>query len=245
MKIKITFLGTAGWLGLNNSETSCILIEEKKFNLILDLGTGVKNINNIKIKKKPTFIFLSHLHLDHIIGVHYLNFIRDFPNLKIFTHALHYDSFKKLFNSPYTLNFKKYKKKIEIYKFSKKLNIDLPFQYTFKKLIHPDNSYGFKFIIQNKKIVYCTDTRYCKNILKLSKKSDLLILECNQIKKKNNYHLSANEIKKNFNKFSSQKIVLTHYSPDEFKNYKERNIKLKKLKNLNINILKDLDVIFL
>jgi ribonuclease BN (tRNA processing enzyme) len=57
LKIKITFLGTAGWLGLNNSETSCILIEEKKFNLILDLGTGVKNINNIKIKKNQLLFF--------------------------------------------------------------------------------------------------------------------------------------------------------------------------------------------
>ena len=71
--MKVTFLGTNGWYNYENHETSCVFIEAKKVNLIFDLGSGIKNLKKINFTKKPTYIFLSHLHLDHIIGIHYLS----------------------------------------------------------------------------------------------------------------------------------------------------------------------------
>ena len=228
--MKITFLGTNGWYNYDNHETSCVLIQSLKFNIILDLGSGIKNLNKITLNKNPTFLFLSHLHLDHIIGAHYLSSIKKLPNLKILMHKKYLDPFKNIFNNPYTLKYTAFKNNIKIDTFSKKLKNQLPFNFVQKKLDHNDPSYGFKFFIENKIISYCTDTRYCKNLLNISSNSDLLILECNQIKKKNNHHLSFEEIKKNLSNFNSQSIALTHFGPDDFKNIKERFLKLKKKK---------------
>ena len=40
--MKVTFLGTNGWYNFDNQETSCVLIESKQFNIILDLGSELK-----------------------------------------------------------------------------------------------------------------------------------------------------------------------------------------------------------
>ena len=182
--MKITFLGTNGWYNYENNETSCVFVQSRNFNLIFDLGSGIKNLNKIVFKEKPTYLFLSHLHLDHIIGTHYLSSIKKLSNLTIILHKTYYNSFKQIFNKPYTLKYIKYKTKIRFMTFSKDKMCKVPFEFTFKKLNHSDPSYGFKLFLDNKILTYCTDTRYCENILKLSKNSDLLILECNQFKKK-------------------------------------------------------------
>ena len=55
--MKVTFLGTNGWYNYDNHETSCVLVESKKYNLIFDLGSGIKNLNKIKFKKKNIYIY--------------------------------------------------------------------------------------------------------------------------------------------------------------------------------------------
>ena len=245
--MKITFLGTNGWYNYDNQETSCVLIEAKDFNLILDLGSGIKNLNKINLREKKTYLFLSHLHLDHIIGIHYLSSIKKLKNLKIIVNKKYLNSFEKIFNNPYTLKHSKHKNKIKIMTFSEVSKPKIPFDFIFKKLNHSDPSYGYKFFLDNKIVSYCTDTKYCENIFKLSKNSDLFILECNQMTRKNNFHLSFQEIKKNINKFNTKKIALTHFGPEDFTSVKDRFLKLNKKINLQKNIkffiTKDLDCI--
>tara|TARA_B100001029_G_C15031075_1_gene436987 strand:+ start:156 stop:899 length:744 start_codon:yes stop_codon:yes gene_type:complete len=245
--MKVTFLGTNGWYNYDNHETSCVLIEAKKTNLIFDLGSGIKNLNKINYSIKPTYLFLSHLHLDHTIGTHYLSSIKKLPSLKIIINKKYNESFKKLFSDPYTLKYSKYKNKIKILNFDTNSTPRLPFKFISKKLNHSDPSYGFKFFIDKKIISYCTDTKYCENIFKLSRNSDLLILECNQMKKKNNFHLSFQEINKSISRFNSKKIALTHFGPEDFSSIEDRYLKLKKKinlhKNIKILITKDLDCI--
>jgi ribonuclease BN (tRNA processing enzyme) len=245
--MKITFLGTNGWYNYDNHETSCVLIEAKNFNLILDLGSGIKNLNKINLREKKTYLFLSHLHLDHIIGIHYLSSIKRLKDLKIIVNKKYLKFFEKIFNNPYTLKHSKHKNKIKIMTFSEVSKPKIPFDFIFKKLNHSDPSYGYKFFLDNKTVSYCTDTKYCENIFKLSKNSDLFILECNQMKIKNNFHLSFQEIKKNINKFNTKKIALTHFGPEDFTSVKDRFLKLKKKinsqKNIKFFITKDLDCI--
>ena len=247
--MKITFLGTNGWYNYDNNETSCVFLQSSNFNLIFDLGSGIKNLNNIDFDEKPTYLFLSHLHLDHIIGTHYLSSIKKLNNLTIIVHQNYYANFKKIFNKPYTLKYSKYKKKIKFMTFSKYKKCKIPFKFSFINLNHSDPSYGFKFFLDGKIVSYCTDTSYCENIFKLSNNSDLLILECNQFKKKNNFHLSFEEIKKNINKFNSKKIALTHFGPEDFKTIKDRflkiNNRLNSTKKIKLFVTRDLDSISL
>ncbi len=245
--MKITFLGTNGWYNYKNTETTCIFVQSNKVNLILDLGSGIKNLNNIIFKDRPTYLFISHLHLDHIIGIHYLSMVKKLKDLTIIVHKNYYNNFKRIFNKPYTLKHTKYKRKIKFMTFAKNKNCKVPFKFLFKKLKHSDPSYGFKFFLENKIISYCTDTKYCNNIFELSKNSDLLILECNQFKMKNNFHLSFQEIKRNIEKFKTNKISLIHFGPENFKTLKDRHIKLKKKikmnKKIQLFVTKDLDVL--
>ena len=242
--MKVTFLGTNGWYNYDNQETSCVLLETKKFNVILDLGSGIKNLNRIKFKPKKTFIFISHLHLDHIVGIHYLSSIAKLEDINIILHKKYIKKFKNIFNKPYTLKFTNFKNKISIVSFEENNYPKIPIEFITKKLEHSDPSYGFKFFLDKKIISYCTDTRYCKNLINLSSGSDLLILECNQFKKKKNFHLSFEEIKKYKMQFNTNKIALTHFGPEDFETIKQRSYKLKKnldsIRNIKFFITKDL-----
>ena len=67
------------------------------------------------------------------------------------------------------------------------------------------------------------------------------------MKKKNNFHLSFQEINKSISRFNSKKIALTHFGPEDFSSIEDRYLKLKKKinlhKNIKILITKDLDCI--
>ena len=76
----IFILGAAGWIPGAN-ETSCIMVENKGQLFILDAGTGLSNIGkytHILDKYDTVHLLLSHYHLDHMIGLSYIDpFIRD------------------------------------------------------------------------------------------------------------------------------------------------------------------------
>ena len=78
--MNIYILGAAGWIPGAN-ETSCIMVENKGQLFILDAGTGLSNIRNyphILDKYDTVHLLLSHYHLDHIIGLSYIDpFIRE------------------------------------------------------------------------------------------------------------------------------------------------------------------------
>ena len=78
--MKVYVLGAAGWIpGIN--ETSSFLIECQGDLFLLDAGTGVSNIGNYKStlsKYETIHVLLSHYHLDHTIGLIYLDpFVRN------------------------------------------------------------------------------------------------------------------------------------------------------------------------
>ena len=70
--MKIFFLGTNGWYDTETGNTLSILIETKHEYIILDAGGGFHKIGRYIKGSKPIYLFLSHMHLDHIIGLHTL-----------------------------------------------------------------------------------------------------------------------------------------------------------------------------
>ena len=70
--MKVVFLGTNGWYDTDTGSTVSILVESRDNYIILDAGFGIyKLIKQLK-DDKPISLLLSHLHLDHIIGLHTL-----------------------------------------------------------------------------------------------------------------------------------------------------------------------------
>jgi len=70
--VKVTFLGTNGWFDTQTGNTISILIESSRFYIVLDAGIGIYKLNEYAKKKKPVYVFLSHFHLDHVVGLHTL-----------------------------------------------------------------------------------------------------------------------------------------------------------------------------
>lgn len=64
--------------------TASLLIETKKFNLIIDTGYGIGKLDQYIDYRKTTHLFISHLHLDHIVGLHTLAKFKFKKPLKIF-----------------------------------------------------------------------------------------------------------------------------------------------------------------
>ncbi len=77
--MKIKFWGVRGSVptsgpttSLYGGSTSCVEITEGKSRIILDAGTGLRPLGELLIKKPnttPFSLFISHCHLDHIIGL--------------------------------------------------------------------------------------------------------------------------------------------------------------------------------
>ena len=71
--MKIIFLGTNGWYDTKTGNTICTLIDAKDYFIVLDAGNGFHKLDRYFNKEKPIYLFLSHFHLDHIIGLHILD----------------------------------------------------------------------------------------------------------------------------------------------------------------------------
>ncbi len=55
------------------SRTSCTLVSEDDNLLILDAGSGIQQFNSINIPNKRIDVLLTHLHMDHILGLGFFN----------------------------------------------------------------------------------------------------------------------------------------------------------------------------
>ncbi len=71
--MRLIFLGTNGWYDTPTGNTLCILLETQKETIILDAGNGLHKIDRYLNPAKPIYLFLSHFHLDHVVGLHILN----------------------------------------------------------------------------------------------------------------------------------------------------------------------------
>ncbi|MBI4690940.1 MAG: MBL fold metallo-hydrolase [Nitrospirae bacterium] len=175
--MKIVFLGTNGWYDTSTGDTICILIKTGKYNIILDAGNGLYKVDRYINPENPTYLFLSHFHLDHIIGLHILGKFN-------FTHRLYIcgqtgtkNILNTIINLPYSMPLNRVGYEIEVYDLPVEKN-DIPFKVEFLPLIHSSLTLGYRFELENKIIAYCPDTGYCENAVKLASDADLLITEC-------------------------------------------------------------------
>jgi ribonuclease Z len=67
--VKLHFLGTTGYHANNSRQTACLMLPE--IGVILDAGTGVFRARDL-ICTSELNIYLSHTHLDHVVGLTFL-----------------------------------------------------------------------------------------------------------------------------------------------------------------------------
>jgi ribonuclease BN (tRNA processing enzyme) len=74
--MKLTVLGSGGWIPTRSRQTSCYLITAGSEALVLDAGTGLGalHVNPALLDGVDTVtIALSHFHLDHVIGLGFVS----------------------------------------------------------------------------------------------------------------------------------------------------------------------------
>ena len=70
--MKVTFLGTNGWYDSITGNTCSVLIQTEEYDIILDAGNGIAKADRYISQDKPAYLLISHVHIDHIVGLHTL-----------------------------------------------------------------------------------------------------------------------------------------------------------------------------
>ena len=175
--MKIVFLGTNGWYDTETGNTTCILVETDSCYIVLDAGNGIYKLDQYIKDYRSIYLLLSHLHLDHVWGLHILSKFSFSQGINVCISEGDRRHLEALINVPYTVPFNSLPYPVKILEIPKE-GSTLPFSLECKFLKHSVPTRGFRISIEDKIIAYCPDTGYCEEALSLARGSDLLIAEC-------------------------------------------------------------------
>ncbi|MFB0523564.1 MAG: MBL fold metallo-hydrolase [Candidatus Bathyarchaeia archaeon] len=221
--VKITFLGTNGWYSTSLANTSCVLIDSEQSYVVLDAGDGLYKLDRHIKNEKPIYLFLSHLHLDHIIGLHVLGKFRFRQTIEIYGYTGTKDGLS-IIRHPYTAPLNDLPLRVNIYDL-KEGEHNVPFPFTCRLLVHADPCLGYRLELDNKIITYCTDTGVCENLYDLSRNADLLILECSFKPGQVEWgwpHLKPEDAATVAEKTEAKQLVLTHFDASIYETFEDR-----------------------
>lgn len=221
---KVTFLGTNGWYDSKTGNTISILLEDKNFYLVLDAGNGIHKLSDYTKEDKPVFIFISHFHLDHIIGLHSLVKNRHLKEVTILIAKDHKTTFEQFVHFPYTIPVNDLPFRVNVFEVSDP-NLSLPFIASFLPMEHSAFTLGIRIETSGKIITYCPDTGYCDNALLLAKDADFLITECAYRTGESHPewpHLTPELAAKLALNSGAKKLVLTHFEAERYPDFASR-----------------------
>jgi ribonuclease BN (tRNA processing enzyme) len=219
--MKIRFLGTNGWFSTDTGNTACALMESEECYIVLDAGDGIYKLDRYIKTEKPIHLFLSHLHLDHILGFHQLNKFRFKQTLTI--HGLKGTRENlQIIRHPYTIPFSDLPFPVKIHELKEGRHSN-PFPFTCKLLFHSDPCLGYRLELDGKVITYCTDTGVCDSLYELAQDASLLITECS-LKPGQDAggwpHLNPREAANAAKQAKVEQLVLTHFDAESYQTIK-------------------------
>lgn len=226
--MKIVILGTNGWYDTETGNTTCVLIETRDVFVVLDAGTALYKLDRYIKSRKPIFIFLSHFHLDHVIGLHSLAKFNFTQGINVYGPKGIKRMFRTIINKPYTMPVNKLRTKLVINELNK--DAGLPIKVEFKKLKHAGACYGYRFILENRIVSYITDTGVCNNLFILARHADLLIVECSLLpgeKNKKWPHLNPQDAAIIAKEAKAKKLALIHFDANAYQDFKKRKLAKK------------------
>ena len=181
--MKFVFLGTTGYHPNNRRHTPSIMFPE--IGLILDAGTGFFRARDL-IQTDQLHLFLSHIHLDHCIGLTFLFDIGFEKNLQPTQVYVDSDKIEVLENNffhellfPAKLPME-YQPIADAKTGSRQFSLPNETTITTFPLKHPGGAVGFRIDQAGKSLAYVTDTTAAVNepYLKYIQDVDILIHEC-------------------------------------------------------------------
>ena len=222
--MRIIFFGTNGWYSSQMGNTVSILIETEDYYIILDAGDGITKIDNYVKDLKPILILLSHIHLDHIIGLHTFAKFQFNQEIHIYGFSGTKEGIASIIQHPYSNPLVNLPLNIKFHDLKEGIH-DIGFPLTCKLLIHADPCIGYRLEIENKIITYCTDTGICQNLYELAKNADILISECSYKSGQEVSewpHLRPEEAAEIAVKSNVNKLFLTHFDASIYRTTQDR-----------------------
>ncbi len=224
--MKITVLGSNGWFDTDTGSTNCVLLQTSDYSVIMDAGFGITKIKNRVDFSKPVYLFLTHLHLDHVIGLHALDYFNFEQPLRVITPIGGTDDLKDLLRSPFSAAWDSHVYPIEMIDAKNLEKTNLPFKVEALPLVHAVPDTGYRFEIDGKIIAFVIDTAYCENAVKLAKDADLLITECGFYPGTVNTvsgHMTPETAAKLASDSNAKQTVLIHFGANAFETIDKRS----------------------
>ena len=221
---KVIFLGTNGWYDTSTGNTICILIDTSFCTIILDAGNGIAKLDRYVDFNKPAYLFLSHFHLDHIIGLHTICKYTFSQGLWICGQEGIASILGKILDAPFTVPAKDFQFTTRFLELPSQKD-QLPFSITSLPLVHASLTMGYRFEIDGKIITFCGDTGYCDNAVKLAESADLLITECAFQPGQENInwpHLNPETAARIAKESRAKRLALVHFDAEMYRTTEER-----------------------
>jgi len=224
--VRVIFLGTNGWYDTDTGNTVCILIRTNDYDLILDAGSGLYKLDRYLAERnaKPAYLFLSHFHLDHIVGLHTLNKFNFQHGLNICGPTGTRRTLKIFVNDPFTASLSQLPFTVNIYELPEESD-KLPFSLETAELRHQSLTLGYRYEIDGKIITYCPDTGFCENAVHLARSSDLLITECAYKSGQSSEswpHLNPETTARIARDAGARSLALVHFDAEIYRTLEER-----------------------
>lgn len=153
-------------IGGFGTATTCVEIRTKKSRIIIDGGSGIKNLGDHLVRhgegRGPFHIFLTHFHWDHLIGLPF--FVPHFiPGTLIHYYAVQPDMelmIRGKFKRPYfPVPYEGLRADIKFHQLEPRKPIMIDnMKVTPYQLDHPDPCWGYKIESEGKVYSHCVDT---------------------------------------------------------------------------------------
>ena len=222
--MKVTFLGTNGWFDNENGNTLSVLVQARDYDIIFDAGNGIAKADRYISQEKQVYLFLSHFHIDHIVGLHTLVKYHLKEGLKIFTMPGGAALLRTFVGEPFTVPLAKLPYPAQVIELEEG-NHSLPFTVECRPLVHPAPCYGYRVEIDGKVIAFCTDTGVCDNVVTLGRGADLLITECALRPGEESPgwpHLNPQDAIGMAKKANAKRLALVHFGAEVYTSLDER-----------------------
>lgn len=222
-QIKLHFLGTGTILSDSQRSCSATIIDISNKKILVDVGAGTLRrlaTEGIDIHSID-YIFLTHFHPDHISDlIPFLFAVRnsrkseDLHTLRVWGPEGFY-RFIQAMKRAYGRWLEFPDKDVKFYELRRQL-LDFPgFRVIWNKVIHSQESVGYRFEIEGKAIVFSGDSGYCQELIRLCKDATVAVLECShQDEFAVKGHLSPSLAAKIAESASVKKMILNHFYPD-------------------------------
>jgi len=221
---RVHLLGTNGWYDSPTGSTLCVAVEHPDFGVLFDAGNGLAKLDAACRLDRPYWLLLTHLHLDHVSGLHVLVRLPFAAGLTIVVPDGQREPLERLLAHPYTVAPERLPYPTEIVELSAVAE-RLPFRLEALPLAHSVPTLGFRLTIGEHALALVTDTGPCDNAVHLARDADLLLTECSYRPGETHEgwpHLNPQQAAAIALEAGARRLVLLHFDASRYLTFEQR-----------------------